>query len=399
MGILIKFVEASCLIALLSTKIILALDSNTPQNVHASTENTSVINSNDSELKELYSRGKEQSMNAKMHQLSVQESSTGKLEEKNKSVSAVPVITTEKMEPEYKSDGNAAAYMEGGGKAKLQDDSTQIGTNKTELQTSSTVLPIGTKKHNNSEESLNDSLSNTDHDIRNSSVVPRKGVDITNNELGLETTSTIRPSEKATQNNSQGSLNDSFSNTDHDFRNSSVVPRKGVYNKIVPRKGVESTFPESTSTSSQESTEENVEEEGNATISMKNDTSTTLSVNLLPSDTATPGLVNATVNHSIGNISSLLNTTATSPVPPKRNKPQVTLDVGNDSPANLSTQQLLSHSKDSNKSDYIVPIVGIILAVPLVIVLIVVLYKKGSEFWERRHYRRMDFLIDGMYND
>ncbi|KAJ4450778.1 hypothetical protein ANN_02208 [Periplaneta americana] len=177
--------------------------SNTPQNVHASTENTSVINSNDSELKELYSRGREQSMSAKMHQLSVQESSTGKLEEKNKSVSAVPVITTEKMEPEYKSDGNAAAYMEGGGKAKLQDDSTQIGTNKTELQTSSTVLPIGTKKHNNSQESLNDSLSNTDHDIRNSSVVPRKGVDITNNELGLETTSTILPSEKATQNNSQ----------------------------------------------------------------------------------------------------------------------------------------------------------------------------------------------------
>lgn len=49
--------------------------------------------------------------------------------------------------------------------------------------------------------------------------------------------------------------------------------------------------------------------------------------------------------------------------------------------------------------DYVLPIVLTILAVPLVAILITVLYKRSSEWWQHRHYRRMDFLIDGMYNN
>lgn len=49
--------------------------------------------------------------------------------------------------------------------------------------------------------------------------------------------------------------------------------------------------------------------------------------------------------------------------------------------------------------DYVLPIVMTILAVPLLAILLTVLYKRGSEWWQHRHYRRMDFLIDGMYNN
>ncbi|KAG8224794.1 hypothetical protein J437_LFUL002239 [Ladona fulva] len=51
------------------------------------------------------------------------------------------------------------------------------------------------------------------------------------------------------------------------------------------------------------------------------------------------------------------------------------------------------------KVDYIVPIVCTAFSVPLLIVLAVYLYKKGADFWERRHYNRMDFLIEGIYNE
>lgn len=49
--------------------------------------------------------------------------------------------------------------------------------------------------------------------------------------------------------------------------------------------------------------------------------------------------------------------------------------------------------------DYVLPIVLTILSVPLLAIIFTVVYKRGSEWWHHRHYRRMDFLIDGMYNN
>lgn len=55
--------------------------------------------------------------------------------------------------------------------------------------------------------------------------------------------------------------------------------------------------------------------------------------------------------------------------------------------------------KKSNRSDYIVPIVAVILSVPLVAILISMLYKRGADWWQHRNYKRMDFLIEGMYHN
>ncbi|XP_060531255.1 uncharacterized protein LOC132704930 [Cylas formicarius] len=57
---------------------------------------------------------------------------------------------------------------------------------------------------------------------------------------------------------------------------------------------------------------------------------------------------------------------------------------------------VLLHQK-SQESEYIVPIVAVILSVPLVAILISVLYKRGMDWWLHRNYKRMDFLIEGMY--
>ncbi|XP_058794565.1 uncharacterized protein LOC131666170 [Phymastichus coffea] len=51
------------------------------------------------------------------------------------------------------------------------------------------------------------------------------------------------------------------------------------------------------------------------------------------------------------------------------------------------------------KIDYIVPVIITITALPLLGAAFYVLYKRGRDYWDKRHYRRMDFLIDGMYNE
>jgi len=252
--------------------------------------------------------------------------------------------------------------------------------------------------------------------------------------------------------NPSSSFNDSFSVPDHDNRSSSIVPRKGVSYKpkIVPRKGVDSGTEENSSSmsgSSIGSTDDNTENNNdflakkcvccfNSTINagnrnnsdkncqkccdiMKDGRNTSFSgsslsnvsepVNVLPADSPASAVNLTSQDITLQNTSdsvkldkqksSSLNRTAAAIIPPARNKkPPFTLDAANDLPANLSSQSL-SHSTDLSRNDYVIPVVLVIMAIPLVIVLALFLYKKGSEFWERRHYRRMDFLIDGMYNE
>ncbi|XP_044255426.1 phosphatidylinositol 4-kinase-like [Tribolium madens] len=89
-------------------------------------------------------------------------------------------------------------------------------------------------------------------------------------------------------------------------------------------------------------------------------------------------------------------TTTTTTIPPKP-----TLTIGEDEePLNekhdINRQSVVEKHK---KTDYVVPIVVVILSVPLVAIIFSVLYKRGSDWWQHRHYRRMDFLINGMYDN
>ncbi|XP_054004637.1 uncharacterized protein LOC128890300 [Hylaeus anthracinus] len=51
------------------------------------------------------------------------------------------------------------------------------------------------------------------------------------------------------------------------------------------------------------------------------------------------------------------------------------------------------------KIDYLLPVIITLLALPILGAVIFMVYKQGRDCWDKRHYRRMDFLIDGMYND
>lgn len=59
---------------------------------------------------------------------------------------------------------------------------------------------------------------------------------------------------------------------------------------------------------------------------------------------------------------------------------------------------LISKTK-TKRSDYVVPIVVVILSVPLVAIAISFVYKRCADWWQHRNYKRMDFLIEGMYHN
>lgn len=114
-----------------------------------------------------------------------------------------------------------------------------------------------------------------------------------------------------------------------------------------------------------------------------------------------------TVQHVLDMSEKKLNDTivisTTPPVNKHKPNPKPTVTMGGGS-ADPNKPIPPSPTKNSplgmpRKIDYIIPIAITIVALPILGVASFILYNRGKDCWDKRHYRRMDFLIDGMYND
>lgn len=210
-------------------------------------------------------------------------------------------------------------------------------------------------------------------------------------------------------------------------RSGSVVPRKGVQDKIKPRKGVQED------TASMKSVDQNMDLE-KENLSFNQTTFETVLKNSSVIETArikseipnignpklnaTDPLSDNSLNHGINSNTSLILTNGTTSHPEIKNnmtvpkmsshtekhipKPKPTVTTVDGPEINESIP--LSRTKNPplgmpRKIDYIVPVIITIVALPILGAAIFVLYRRGRDCWDKRHYRRMDFLIDGMYND
>uniref|UniRef100_A0A6B2E6B0 Putative conserved secreted protein n=1 Tax=Phlebotomus kandelakii TaxID=1109342 RepID=A0A6B2E6B0_9DIPT len=148
---------------------------------------------------------------------------------------------------------------------------------------------------------------------------------------------------------------------------------------------------------------------GNKTEELRN---ASLPVN---ATTAAPKVVNTTASTSTVKVTSTSTTTTT----PKPKKPSLTISVEDDPSllevpakqhpqtggrldveepvAQLSQENILE--MPVNHRDYIVPIVVLIFAIPMILGLATVVIRRFRDYWLTRHYRRMDYLVDGMYNE
>ncbi|XP_055633269.1 adipocyte plasma membrane-associated protein Hemomucin-like [Toxorhynchites rutilus septentrionalis] len=170
---------------------------------------------------------------------------------------------------------------------------------------------------------------------------------------------------------------------------------------------------------------------GNATMDMKTNNhsaTTSLTPKATTSTTTTTTSSTTTTTTSTSSTTTTTTTTTTTSTtttkPPK--KPKVTFSVddepkllqaakpGYNAPstavsdvngrlhveepmAELSKEYIAAPSSRGHR-EYVVPVVTLIFAIPLLMGLFLLSYRRAKEFWLTRHYRRMDFLVDGMYN-
>lgn len=65
----------------------------------------------------------------------------------------------------------------------------------------------------------------------------------------------------------------------------------------------------------------------------------------------------------------------------------------------MQPEARLKKMHENSHPDLVMPIVITILVVPMFAVVGYIAIKRGQEAWKNRHYKRMDFLLDGMYNE
>lgn len=67
--------------------------------------------------------------------------------------------------------------------------------------------------------------------------------------------------------------------------------------------------------------------------------------------------------------------------------------------AQLSRENLYSERARHSRRELVIPVVSLIFTVPMLLGLATVVFRRFRDYWQTRHYRRMDFLVDGLYND
>lgn len=67
-------------------------------------------------------------------------------------------------------------------------------------------------------------------------------------------------------------------------------------------------------------------------------------------------------------------------------------------PISQPSRELQFDYQTADRQRYVIPIIALIFAVPMVLGMVTVFTRRFKHYWSTRHYRRMDFLVDGMYN-
>ncbi|XP_076376944.1 uncharacterized protein LOC143259295 [Megalopta genalis] len=183
-----------------------------------------------------------------------------------------------------------------------------------------------------------------------------------------------------------------------------VPKRNNTLSKIVPRKGATemSFLPEELIGKDSKSI---IESSTTAvTRNNNNDTNNNLSNLKISTSDKVENILNANAGSTLQpntNVSVHQDTTTTMATPLLREhkaKPTVTVaGPNNDKRPFVSPIRLRSGLP--KRIDYVFQVIIALIALPALGAILFIVYKQGRDCWEKRHYRRMDFLIDGMYND
>ncbi|XP_078044840.1 uncharacterized protein LOC144474142 [Augochlora pura] len=176
-----------------------------------------------------------------------------------------------------------------------------------------------------------------------------------------------------------------------------VPKRNNTLSKIVPRKGAtEMLNNEKENILSEELINKNTKSivESSTTVMTSNNDNKVENILNITTGSTLQSNINASVHQDTTN-----STTMTTPLLREHKaKPTVTVaGPNNDKRPFVSPTRLRSGLP--KRIDYVFQIIIALIALPALGAILFIVYKQGRDCWEKRHYRRMDFLIDGMYND
>lgn len=142
------------------------------------------------------------------------------------------------------------------------------------------------------------------------------------------------------------------------------------------------------------STASNQTNVNNATQSTKQPTisttkSTTTSTTTTTTTTTTPIPKKPTITYSVEDDLGLLDE-----VRKELSVPQLKTD--DNEPRLLQSSETITDRGSGH--DFLVPIIGMIFIIPLLIIFANCTVRRARDYWSKRKYRRMDYLIEDMYN-
>lgn len=123
----------------------------------------------------------------------------------------------------------------------------------------------------------------------------------------------------------------------------------------------------------------------NATTSASNSTTTTIQLPKKP-----------LVTFSVEDVPGLL--TKAAETPPQAPIQEIPVEEVRENEPQLLQLSEIKYSEEKSNHNFIMSIVGILVAIPFIVLVVNCAVRRARDYWSKRRYRRMDYLIEDMYN-
>lgn len=131
------------------------------------------------------------------------------------------------------------------------------------------------------------------------------------------------------------------------------------------------------------------------TTSTSTTTTTTTTTPKPTTTTTTPPPKKPLITFAVDDVPGLMSKAVESH-PPVKDLP--TEEIGNNEPISLQSSETITYPSYRTNHNVLMAMIGAIVVIPLIIVVTNCAIRKVRDVWSKRRYRRMDYLIEDMYN-
>lgn len=101
------------------------------------------------------------------------------------------------------------------------------------------------------------------------------------------------------------------------------------------------------------------------------------------------------VTFSVDDVPGLLKTAEAQP----QQTPDIPVEeIRENEPLSLESSETITYSDHKSTQNFIMSIVGILVVVPFIVLVTNCAVRRARDYWSKRRYRRMDYLVEDMYN-